>query len=74
MGSIFKKPKVPEIKPVAPPVVNPTPEVKDPELGMGQSPELDMGQSPEQRRKKGKSALKIGLNASASGGSGANIV
>ncbi len=66
MGSIFKKPKVPEIKPVAPPVENPTPEVKDPELGMEQS--------PEQRRKKGKSALKIGLNASASGGSGANIV
>lgn len=70
MGSIFKKPKVPEIKPVAPPVENPTPEVKDPELGMEQS----LGQSPEQRRKKGKSALKIGLNASASGGSGANIV
>lgn len=66
MGSIFKKPKVPEIKPVAPPVENPTPEVKDPELGTEQS--------PEQRRKKGKSALKIGLNASASGGSGANIV
>lgn len=66
MGSIFKKPKVPEIKPVAPPVENPTPEVKDPELGMEQS--------PEQRRKKGKSALKIGLNASASSGSGANIV
>ena len=66
MGSIFKKPKVPEIKPVAPPLENPTPEVKDPELGMEQS--------PEQRRKKGKSALKIGLNASASGGSGANIV
>ena len=66
MGSIFKKPKVPEIKPVAPPVENPTPEVKDPELGMAQS--------TEQRRKKGKSALKIGLNASASGGSGANIV
>ena len=66
MGSIFKKPKVPEIKPVAPPVENPTPEVNDPELGMEQS--------PEQRRKKGKSALKIGLNASASGGSGANIV
>ena len=66
MGSIFKKPKVPEIKPVAPPVENPTPEVKDPELGMEQS--------PEQRRKKGKSALKIGLNASATGGSGANIV
>ena len=66
MGSIFKKPKVPEIKPVAPPVENPTPEVKDPELGMEQS--------PGQRRKKGKSALKIGLNASASGGSGANIV
>ena len=66
MGSIFKKPKVPEIKPVAPPVENPTPEVKDPELGMEQS--------PEQRRKKGKPALKIGLNASASGGSGANIV
>ena len=66
MGSIFKKPKVPEIKPVAPPVENPTPEVKDPELGMEQS--------PEQRRKKGKSALKIGLNASASGGSGANSV
>ena len=66
MGSIFKKPKVPEIKPVAPPIENPTPEVKDPELGMEQS--------PEQRRKKGKSALKIGLNASASGGSGANIV
>lgn len=66
MGSIFSKPKVPEIKPVAPPVENPTPEVKDPELGMEQS--------PEQRRKKGKSALKIGLNASASGGSGANIV
>ena len=66
MGSIFKKPKVPEIKPVAPPVENPTPEVQDPELGMEQS--------PEQRRKKGKSALKIGLNASASGGSGANIV
>lgn len=66
MGSIFKNPKVPEIKPVAPPVENPTPEVKDPELGMEQS--------PEQRRKKGKSALKIGLNASASGGSGANIV
>ena len=66
MGSIFKKPKVPEIKPAAPPVENPTPEVKDPELGMEQS--------PEQRRKKGKSALKIGLNASASGGSGANIV
>lgn len=66
MGSIFKKPKVPEIKPVAPPVENPTPEVKDPELGMEKS--------PEQRRKKGKSALKIGLNASASGGSGANIV
>ena len=66
MGSIFKKPKVPEIKPVAPPVENPTPEVKDPELGMEQS--------PEERRKKGKSALKIGLNASASGGSGANIV
>ena len=66
MGSIFRKPKVPEIKPVAPPVENPTPEVKDPELGMEQS--------PEQRRKKGKSALKIGLNASASGGSGANIV
>lgn len=66
MGSIFKKPKVPEIKPVAPPVENPTPEVKDPELGMEQS--------PEQRSKKGKSALKIGLNASASGGSGANIV
>ena len=66
MGSIFKKPKVPEIKPVAPPVENPTPEVKDPELGMEQS--------PEQRRKKGKSALKIGLNANASGGSGANIV
>ena len=66
MGSIFSKPKVPEIKPVAPPVENPTPEVKDPELGMEQSPEL--------RRKKGKSALKIGLNASASGGSGANIV
>ena len=66
MGSIFKKPKVPEIKPVAPPVENPTPEVKDPELGMEQS--------PEQRPKKGKSALKIGLNASASGGSGANIV
>lgn len=66
MGSIFMKPKVPEIKPVAPPVENPTPEVKDPELGMEQS--------PEQRRKKGKSALKIGLNASASGGSGANIV
>ena len=66
MGSIFKKPKVPEIKPVAPPVENPTPEVKDPELGMEQS--------PEQQRKKGKSALKIGLNASASGGSGANIV
>lgn len=66
MGSIFSKPKVPEIKPVAPPVENPTPEVKDPELGMEQS--------PEQRRKKGKSALKIGLNASGSGGSGANIV
>ena len=66
MGSIFSKPKVPEIKPVAPPVENPTPEVKDPELGMEQS--------PEQRRKKGKSALKIGLNASASSGSGANIV
>lgn len=66
MGSIFSKPKVPEIKPVAPPVENPTPEFKDPELGMEQS--------PEQRRKKGKSALKIGLNASASGGSGANIV
>lgn len=66
MGSIFKKPKVPEIKPVAPPVENPTPEVKDPELGMEQS--------PEQRRKKGKDALKIGLNASASSGSGANIV
>lgn len=66
MGSIFKKPKVPEIKPVAPPVENPTPEVKDPELGMEQS--------PEQRRKKGKSALKIGLDASASSGSGANIV
>lgn len=66
MGSIFMKPKVPEIKPVAPPVENPTPEVKDPELGMEQS--------PEQRRKKGKSALKIGLNASSSGGSGANIV
>ena len=66
MGSIFSKPKVPEIKPVAPPVENPTPEVKDPELGMEQS--------PEQRRKKGKSALKIGLNSSASGASGANIV
>ena len=66
MGSIFKKPKVPEIKPAAPPVENPTPEVKDPELGMEQS--------PEQRRKKGKSALKIGLNSSATGGSGANIV
>lgn len=66
MGSIFRKPKVPEIKPVAPPVENPTPEVKDPELGMEQS--------PEQRRKTGKSALKIGLNANASGGSGANIV
>ena len=66
MGSIFSKPKVPEIKPVAPPVENPTPEVKDPELGMEQS--------PAQRRKKGKSALKIGLNASAPGGSGANIV
>ena len=66
MGSIFNKPKVPEIKPAAPPVENPTPEVKDPELGMEQS--------QEQRHKKGKSALKIGLNASASGGSGANIV
>ena len=66
MGSIFKKPKVPEIKPVAPPVENPTPEVEAPELGMERS--------PEQRRKKGKDALKIGLNASASSGSGANIV
>ena len=66
MGSIFSKPKVSKVTPQAPQVDTPTPEPVEPELG----PDKEA----EDRRKKGKSALKIDLRASGGSGSGANIV
>lgn len=62
MGGLFSKPKVPDIEPAAPAVDTPVPEPKDPVLG---TPE-----TAEEKRKKGKSGLKIDLKTSS--GTGVN--
>lgn len=66
MGSIFHKPKAPEIETPAPAIDTPAPEPKEVELGTQET--------AEQRKKRGKSGLRIDLTNSAGGSrSGLNI-
>lgn len=65
MGSIFK-PKINKVKPPAPAVDVATPEPVEPELGPADD-------TPD-KKKKGKSALKIDLTNVSGSGSGVNIV
>lgn len=66
MGSLFSKPKAPQIKVQAPPVDNPIPEPKQPELGVQET--------EEQKKRKGKKGLKIDLATPQKKGVGTNIL
>lgn len=66
MGSIFSKPKAPEIETPAPAIDTPAPEPKEVEVGTQTT--------SEQRKRRGKSGLRIDLASSAGGSrSGLNI-
>ena len=68
MGSIFKpKTKINKVNPPAPAVDVATPEPVEPELGPADDTKTE-------KRKKGKSALKIDLSNVSGSGSGVNIV
>ena len=54
MGSLFSKPKVPDVKVQAPAVDNPVVEPQEPELGVQET--------AEQKARKGKKGLKISLD------------
>lgn len=62
MGSLFSKPKVPDVKVQAPPLENP---VLEPE-----APELGAEETAEHKKNKGKKALRIDYVGS---GRGINI-
>lgn len=59
MGSLFSKPKVPDVKVQAPPLENP---VLEPE-----APELGAEETAERKKNKGKKALRIDYAGSARG-------
>ena len=64
MGSLFSKPKVPDVKVQAPAVDNPVVEPQEPELGVQET--------AEQKARKGKKGLKISLDKAK--GVGTNIM
>lgn len=59
MGSLFSKPKVPDVQVQAPPIENP---VLEPE-----APKLGAEETEERKKNKGKKALKIEYVGSARG-------
>lgn len=66
MGAIFSKPKAPEVETPAPAIDTPPTEPKEVEVGTQTS--------SQERKKKGKSGLRIDLSSSAGGSrSGLNI-
>lgn len=66
MGAIFSKPKAPEVETPAPDIDTPPTEPKEVEVGTQTS--------SQERKKRGKSGLRIDLSSSAGGSrSGLNI-